>query len=143
MIIPDVNLLVYAYNPASEYHDDARKWWENLLNSEEPVGLPWLVLMGFLRVSTLRGILKEPVAPSACLATIESWLGRPCVSIVNPGREHLTWLKRHLKNLPGGHLAPDAHIAALASEFNATVHSNDTDFSRFPGLKWVNPLRKR
>ena len=67
--------------------------------------------------------------------------GQPHVSPLNPGADHLALLRRALEAAGvGGDLVTDAHIAALAMEYQAEVHTNDTDFSRFPGLRWRNPL---
>jgi uncharacterized protein len=140
MIIPDVNLLLYAYDADSDNHRAAKRWWEDLLNSTERIALPWIVILGFVRLSTARGVLNHPITPSEALTHIESWLSQPGVSLLNPGARHLALLRITLGATAGGPLTTDAHLAALAMEWQAELHSNDTDFSRFPGLRWRNPL---
>ena len=141
MIVPDLNLLVFTYSQASPFHDDARKWWEGLFNGAERVGIPWVVITGFVRLMTNRSAMDQPLAPSEAIDTVESWFRYPHVTPLNPGTEHLSLLRQALAAAGvGGNLVTDAHVAALAMEYQAEVHSNDTDFSRFPGLRWRNPL---
>ena len=140
MIIPDINLLMYAYNPGSPHHPKAKAWWEGILRGSEQVGLPWVVILGFVRLSTARGILMLPATPVEALRRVQSWLELPNVLPLHPGPRHLEVLARTLAATAGGALTTDAHLAALAIEHNAELHSNDSDFARFPGLRWRNPL---
>ena len=141
MIVPDLNLLVFTYSQASPFHDDARKWWEGLFNGAERVGIPWVVITGFVRLMTNRSAMDQPLAPSEAIDTVESWFRYPHVTPLNPGTEHLSLLRKALAAAGvGGNLVTDAHVAALAMEYQAEVHSNDADFARFPGLRWRNPL---
>ena len=74
-------------------------------------------------------------------AHVESWLDRRIVRIVSPGPRHAEILFALLRSVgKGGNLTTDAHLAALAIESRATLHTADTDFLRFPGVKWTNPL---
>jgi uncharacterized protein len=141
MILPDVNLLVYAYNLDAPRHAAAASWWEDLLSGDQPVQLAWATMLGFIRLMTHRSILLEPLSPVAALAHLRSWLGRPNVEILEPGPRHLEILGRLLGAAGvGGNLTTDAHLAALAIEHQCELHSNDSDFARFPGLRWRNPL---
>lgn len=141
MILPDLNLLLYAYNPGSAHHRAARAWWENQLNSGERVGLPWVVMLGFLRLSTARGVFAKPATPREALARVGNWLASPHAAPLHPGPRHLEFLTRTLAVTPGGALTTDAHLAALALEHDGELHSNDSDFARFAGLRWRNPLK--
>lgn len=140
MIIPDLNLLLYAYTPGATDHAMAKAWWEKLLRSAAPVGLPWAVVLGFVRLTTTRGVLAVPATPADALQRVEAWFQQPNVSILNPGPRHLALLRVTLSATAGGSMTTDAHLAALALEHQAELHSNDTDFARFPGLRWHNPL---
>ena len=141
MIIPDVNLLVYAHNRAATLHEGARVWWEDLVEREQPVGLPWVVMLGFVRLVTHPSVLVAPLAPLDGLARVRVWLEQPSVRIVEPGPRHLDLLAELFRATDvGGSLTTDTHLAALAIEHQAELHSNDADFSRFPGLRWRNPI---
>ena len=141
MIVPDVNLLVYAYNRDARDHAAARAWWEELLSSSHAVGVPWAVGCGFLRLMTHPAVLARPLAPERAVAHVRSWLDRSNVEPLDPGPRHLEILGKLLGELGvAGNLTTDAHIAALAIEHQGEVHSNDADFARFPGLRWRNPL---
>ena len=141
MIVPDLNLLVYAYNDGAPLHAPARRWWEDLVNGTERVGVPWVVTAGFVRLLTHRAVLTHPAMPEQAVDLVQEWFAFPHVTPLNPGVEHLTLFRRVLTaSGAGANLVTDAHIAALAIEYQAEVHSNDTDFGRFPGLRWRNPL---
>ena len=141
MIVPDVNLLVYAYNDGAPHHEPARCWWESLVNGEERVGVPWAVSTGFVRLVTHPRVLTSPVSHSDAIGYVRDWFRFAHIMPINPGTEHLRLLQRNLQAAGvGANLVTDAHIAALAMEYQAEVHSNDSDFTRFPGLRWRNPL---
>ena len=141
MIVPDLNLLVYAYNDGALHHQSARRWWESLVNGVERVGIPWVVTTGFVRLMTHPKVIVHPATPEQAVDYVREWFQFPHIIPINPGAEHLTHLRRSLAAAGvGANLVTDSHIAALAIEYQAEVHSNDTDFSRFPGLRWRNPL---
>jgi len=141
MILPDVNVIVHAYNRDSPMHARAREWWEKLLGAPGPVGLAWSVVLGYVRITTHTRILAKPLAPDAACAHVESWLAQPQVFLLQPGTRHAPLLFNLLRRLgTAGNLTTDAHLAALAIEHQAEVYSTDADFARFPGLRWRNPL---
>ena len=141
MIVPDINLLVFAHNADAPLHEAARDWWQELLTSGEPVSLPWVVVLGYVRIMTHPAVLERPLRPAEALADVRRWLERPSVELMTPGPRHLDLLEHMLGTLGvAGNLTTDAHLAALAVEFQAEVHSNDRDFARFPGLRWRDPL---
>jgi hypothetical protein len=139
--LPDVNLLLYALDEASPQHRRARPWLEGLLSGTEPVGLAWPVLLAFLRLSTRAQVFANPLRPPEAFDIIEGWLAQPCAMLPHPTERHLAILRGLVEPLgTAGNLTADAHLAALAVEHGAEVCSADTDFARFPGLRWVNPL---
>lgn len=141
MIIPDVNLLVHAYNSESPRHAKARAWWERTLGEPGPVGLAWSVALGYIRIVTHPRILMNPLPPASACAHVEAWLAQPQVALLHPGDRHAAILFDLLRKLgTAGNLTTDAHLAALAIEHQAEVYSTDADFARFPGLRWRNPL---
>ena len=141
MIVPDVNLLIFAYHEQSPYHEAASQWWEGLINGDEIVGIPWAVTMGFVRQMANPSILETPMSPSESLERVQSWFQYAHIQPLDPGSDHLTNLRNFFDAVDGGaKLVPDAHNATLAIEHQAVVHSHDSDFGRFPGLQWHNPL---
>ena len=141
MIVPDLNLLVYAYDSASPLHERARQWWIRSLSGSEAVGLSWLVVFGFVRLWTNRRVFAHPMTVELATAHVESWFRRPMVRALNPGPRHLEIAFDLLRaEGQGGNLTTDAHLAALAIESGAILHTADTDFLRFANLKWLNPL---
>lgn len=141
MILPDLNLVVYAHNADAPDHAAARAWWQDLLNGGEPVVIPWIVVLGFIRLMTHRSVLVAPMQPAAATAYVRAWFARPNVEHLDPGPQHLDVIERLLAAVgTAGNLTTDAHLAALAIEHQCELHSNDADFSRFSGLRWRNPL---
>lgn len=142
MIIPDVNLLVYAYNKSDPNHTASRRWWESCMNGSEIVGLPWIVNSGFIRIMTHLRIMKDPMHVKKATELVQTWISHPKVVTINPGPAFGDLFLGFLNQLgTGGNLTTDTQIAALAVENQATLHSCDMDFARFEGLRWVNPLR--
>jgi uncharacterized protein len=141
VIVPDVNLLIFATDRNAPRHYDARKWWENALSGNEQIGLAWAVLIAFLRLTTRPGLSAQPLSVQSAFSLVETWLNHPLVSIVHPGSDHARLLRRLITGAgTGGNLTSDSHLAALAIEHNAELCSFDRDFARFPDLRWRNPL---
>lgn len=141
MIIPDVNLLLYALFEGFPQHARAHTAWENALNGQEDVGLAGPALFGFVRLATNARVFDRPFEVGAVVRLIEDWLGRPQVHFLTPGPRHLEIAFRLLRKLGvGGNLTTDVQLAALAIEQQAELWSNDTDFARFDGLRWRNPM---
>lgn len=141
MKLPDVNLLLYAIDEESPSHDRAREWLEAALSGTEEIAFAWVVLLGFLRISTKPTAIERPLQPDDAMEHIDEWLTQPVATIVHPTSAHATTLRRLLQPLGmAGNLTTDAHLAALAIEHGAELCSSDNDFSRFDGVRWANPL---
>ena len=141
MIILDVNILIYAVNRDATLHSRAKSWLEAALSGTETIGIPWIVILAFVRLTTRPGLFRNPMPMDAAFDVLESWLEQPPVIIVDPGPRHRTILRGLLAAIgSGGNLTSDAHLAALALENRAELCSFDQDFLRFPDLKWRNPL---
>ncbi len=142
MILIDANLLLYAVNRDLPQHAQARAWLEATLSGTVSVGLPWIVVLAFLRITTSARIFEAPLSIEQAGAYVDSWLEQPVVKLLVPGPGHWAILKTLLASSgTGGNLTTDAHIAALALEQGYTVYSADNDFKRFAGLRHVNPLQ--
>jgi toxin-antitoxin system PIN domain toxin len=137
----DANLLLYAYVPSSKHHEATRAWIEARFSESEPVGLPWMVLLAFMRVSTNPRILERPLSIDEANQIVSAWLARTNVIVLNPGHSHWGILQTLLAEGQAiGPLVTDAHLAALAIEHGAILATADRDFARFPGLRFFNPL---
>lgn len=143
MIIVDLNVLLYAVNSASAHHRSVSRWWHAAMNSDEPIGMPWLVISGFLRLSTRSGILPRPLSVAEALSVVESWLALDTVVVPTERDSHMSTLARLLREAgTGGNLVTDAHLAALAIGHGAALATCDQDFKRFAGLRLVSPLEE-
>lgn len=141
MIVPDVNLLLYAEINAYPVHARARRWWEDVLGGDRQIGLASACLFGFLRISTSRRVFTEPLSVEAAIGRVQGWLEQPAVVLLTAGSRHLETAFRLLQQLgTGGNLTTDVQIASHAIEHGGEVYSNDHDFGRFEGLRWINPL---
>ena len=141
MIIPDVNLLLYAYDSNSPFHEKAASWWTGCLSGKEPIGLPVVVIFGFLRVGTNARAFENPMSTSEAAERVRDWLEQPIVQVLTPDGNHVERTLKLLETLgTAGNLVTDAQIAATAVEHEAIVHTVDTDFMRFEGLRWFNPI---
>lgn len=140
MILVDANVLIYATDPRSERHEQARNWLDGQLSGDTRVGLPWESLLAYMRIVTNRRVFDRPQSVTVAWRHVEKWLDCECVWVPVPGPAHQSILARLLSDLGGGpKLIPDAHLAALAIEHGLALCSYDGDFARFKGLRWINP----
>ncbi len=141
MIVVDVNLLIYAVNQDAANHGKAKAWLESAVSGTETVGLPWIVLLAFLRLTTRTGLFQKPLTVGAAFDLVDAWLQQPSVTVPEPTARHLQTMRDLMSPLgAGGNLTSDAHLAALAIEHGAELCSADNDFGRFSRLRWRNPL---
>jgi toxin-antitoxin system PIN domain toxin len=139
--VTDVNLLLYAVDSSSPRHPAARQWLEAQLSGVETFALPVSVLLAFVRLSTQARIFSSPFTPDEAFDVVEGWLAQPCATTIAPGDRHLALVRELLEPFgAAGNLVSDAHLAALALEHGAELCSADTDFARFPRVRWSNPL---
>lgn len=141
MKIVDLNVLLYALNEDAHHHETIHQWWEAALNGDEPIGLCWLVLLGFLRLATNPKVFANPLTADQACGRVDAWLSHPNTRIVSETEEHWRHLRLLLKQSgTAANLTSDAHLAALAISYGAVLVSCDTDFARFRHLRWENPL---
>lgn len=140
-MLVDANILLYAVDEQSLPHDAARRWLEAALNGSRRVGLPWQSLLAFVRIVTHPRALATPLTPADAWSFVADWLDAPAAWVPQPGRGYRETLRRLVCDLDlRGNLVSDAALAALALEHGLGVVSADSDFARFPGLTWLNPL---
>ncbi len=137
MILLDANILLYAVHPSAPHHIKAKAHLEALFSGKQTVALTWIALLAFLRISTKRELFSRPLTPDQALAIIGNWLDQPNCVLLAPGPNHFKVLS-NLVAATGvaGNLTSDAHLAAIAIEHNAELHSFDNDFTRFPKLSF-------
>lgn len=141
MILPDINLLLYAHNRDSRLHAKSRMWWEDCLSQPQPVVLCAPVLFGFLRISTNERIFRGSLTIKQASALVAMWLDQPVVQFAaTTRRDFQTALTLLGESGAGGDLTTDAEIAAISLRLGTTIHTHDTDFARFPSVRWINPL---
>lgn len=143
MILLDANILLYAYNSSFERHDVARSWLESTLSQQDPIRLSWAGIIAFVRISTNPRAFEHPLSTDEACTAVSSWLSWPSVAVLEPGEGHWAILSEILsKHQLRGPIVTDAHIAALAIEHGATLCTSDGDFTRFDGLKLLNPFER-
>ena len=141
MILPDLNLLLYAYNPFTPQHDRARAWWESALNGCELIGLPHEVTLGFVRIATNPRLGASAVSLAVARDVLNTWMEAPPIRVLLPKETHVMQVCKLMEQCKcSGALTSDASLAVYAIENRALLCSNDADFARFPGLEWANPL---
>lgn len=144
MILVDANILLYAEDSLNPRHRQARVWWDDRLSGVDPVCLCWTVLSAFIRIGTNPRAFERPLSLEQALARVQSWLEQPCVKMIQPTERHWTVFQRMLTDGQAvANLVTDAHLAALAIEHGCELISIDSDFARFPNLKWKNPFAAR
>lgn len=141
MRLLDLNILVYAIDESSPRHAPARNWLDQTLSGSDTVAFAWQVLIGFVRLSTRPAVFARPFAVDEAFDVVDEWLQQPCVTMLHPTDRHASVVRGLLAPLgTAGNLTSDAHLAALAVEHGAELCSTDVDFSRFPGVRWIDPI---
>ena len=143
MILLDANVLIYSAVTDSVHHAHMKSWLDKKLNNPVPIGIPWPSLLAFVRITTNPRMYSPPATSLEAWKVVNYWLTCPSVWIPVPGRNHQTILNRIFTEIkPTANLVPDAHLASLAEEHGLIVYSTDSDFARFPSIRWVNPLHE-
>lgn len=142
MIIPDANLLLYAYDSTSPFHDRSRVWWEECLSGGQTVGLTHPVLFAFIRIATSTRAFAQPMTLARASEITTSWLNVDVAQVLHPDEQHVERVLDLLRGAAssGGNLVTDAQIASLAISYGAVVHTADRDFLRFTDLTVHFPL---
>ena len=142
MVLPDVNVLVYAHREDSAHHTACRVWLEGVVNGNESYALSELVLSGFVRVVTHPKVFAKPSPLAAALEFAEQLRSQAhCVPVAPGGRHWAIFRSLCLEAGAKGNLVPDAYLAALAIEAGCQWVTSDRDFSRFKGLRWRHPVQ--
>jgi toxin-antitoxin system PIN domain toxin len=140
-VLVDANILLYAKFKDYPQHEKAITWLDEALNASKPVGLPWQSLAAFMRIATNPKVFNDPMATDAAVAQVRLWCKRKVVWHPVPGSQfEEVYCRLLLNHHCTGNLVSDAYLAALALEHGLTVVSSDSDFARFPRVRWLNPI---
>jgi hypothetical protein len=135
-------MLLHAYDPDFRHYRQSRAWLEKTFSDPEKVGLAWIAILAFLRISTNPRAFRRPFSVEEASRIVSEWLDRPNTIVLEPGQRHWEILGGILSTARArGDLVLDAHLASLAIEHGAVVCTDDRDFARFPGLKTLDPLQ--
>jgi uncharacterized protein len=142
VIVPDANLLLYAYDSDSPFHERARAWLQECLSGREAIGFTHPTLFAFIRIATNSRVYANPMTLAEAAEHVRSWLERRVSQVLQASADHAAEVIDLLQAAGGaaGNLVTDAQIAALAHAYRAVVHTADRDFLRFPGLRTRFPL---
>jgi hypothetical protein len=141
MILPDVNVLVYAHREDAVDHTRYRQWLEEIIQSGQPYGISDHVLSGFLRVVTHPRVFTSPSPISSALDFVRQVREQPDCRVIVPGSRHWQIFTGLCQSLSAaGNLVPDVWFAALAIESGCEWITTDRDYESFPGLRWRHPL---
>ncbi len=140
-MLVDANILLYATDTDSPQHEPARAWLEEALGGERRVGIPWVSLGAFLRISTNPRAAHNPLTPAEAWDLVNAWLDATVTWTPQPGPGYRTLLGDLVRSYDlRGNLIADAMLAALCLEHGLTIVSADSDFARFREVDWLNPI---
>lgn len=143
-MLVDANILLFAVDESSPFHSAAAGWLSRQLDGNRRVGFPWPVLGAFLRISTNPRAAEHPLSPEQAWSHVDDWLATEVAWIPLPTERHTDVFRSLvLTHQLRGNLIADAHLAALALEHGLAIASADSDFARFPEVRWENPLQPR
>lgn len=137
----DANVLLYSVDQQSVHHDRCAAWVETAFNGPRRIALPWQTIGAFVRIATHPRLFARPLAPADAWSLVEQWMAAP-VSWVPPTSERTVSIFGELTTRMQlqGNLVTDGQLVALALEHGLAVVSVDSDFARFPEVRWLNPL---
>jgi uncharacterized protein len=143
VILPDVNVLLYAFRPDSENHAAYRSWLEQVINGGAVYGMSPQVLASVIRIATHPRVYAQPDPLADVLAFVTTLIDQPHCQIIEPGPRHWRIFTQLCKDANAyGNLVQDAWLAALAIESGCEWITNDRDFARFEGLQWRTALAR-
>lgn len=142
MILPDVNVLIYAFRADSAQHAACKTWLDDVVKQAAPFGLSPLALSAVVRITTNHRAFNQPSSIEEAFGFCDDLVGQPHCEVIEPGERHWTIFRSLCLDtgIRGGSIT-DAWFAALAIEHRCTWITYDRDYSRFEGLEWREPGR--
>jgi toxin-antitoxin system PIN domain toxin len=140
MKVIDLNVLLNVVNDDAPEHRKCLEWWTTAFDQQDLLALPWVVILGFLRLSTRPGVFDRPLTVAEAIDQVNRWLSCDHVQLIFEAENHWSRMQKLLVQVgTGGNLTTDIHLASIAIEHQAALVSCDTDFARFTALRWENP----
>ena len=140
MILPDVNVLIYAFRKDSNGHAVCRPWLDGIVASDTRFGVSPLALSAVVRITTNINFASEPSSLEEAFGFCDNLLGQPHCEVIEPGDRHWGVFRRLcVETGTRGRRVTDAWFAALAIEWGCEWITTDRDYARFPGLRWAEP----
>ncbi len=139
MQLPDVNVLIYAHREDAPEHARYAAWLRGRTEASEPFAVAEIVLASFLRIVTNAKIFDPPTPMKTALTFCQRLVDWPRTVLIAPGPRHWDLFAVLCADVQGP-LVADAYLAALAMEHGCELVTTDSDFARFPGLRWRHPL---
>jgi len=140
MILPDVNVLIYAFRPEVPQHPRCREWLQSVVDADAPFGISPLTLGAVVRVTTNRRTYANPSSSEVAFKFCDYLRGQPHCQTVEPRERHWDIFRRLcIETDTRGARVTDAWYAALAIEWGCEWITLDRDYARFPGLRWRTP----
>jgi len=141
LILPDVNILIYAFRPDSKDHERYKSWLDDVVNGPGAFGVAPQALASMVRICTHRGVFAEPDSLGDVLAFCRALLELPNATVIFPGERHWPIFESLCESGKArGNLVQDAWFAALAMEHGCEWVTTDGDYARFSGLRWRRPF---
>jgi toxin-antitoxin system PIN domain toxin len=138
----DVNILLYASDSDSPFHDRATRFLEECTRQEDLLCLGWPTAMSYLRIATHPSIFAHPLTPSEAMSNVESLLNLGHVRFLAQEEGFWEVYRKLTRETPTrGNLVPDAHLAAILRQHGVkTLYTHDRDFLKFPFLDVRDPF---
>jgi toxin-antitoxin system PIN domain toxin len=143
VFVVDTNVLVYAADEDSPFHDRCRKLLEGWRAQPSAWYVTWGILYEFLRVTTHPGVFRKPWPLPAAWGFVEAVLSSPALGILVPGERHGQVAASVVREVPhvAGNLIHDARTAILMREHGIRrIYTRDMDFHRFSFLEPLDPV---
>lgn len=141
LMLLDANVLLYSIDQSSRHHAESAAWVQDAFTGSHRLALPWQTIGAVLRISTHPRVFARPLSSEEAWTIVEQWVTAPNCWIPEATMRTARILGPLIKDLDiRGNLVTDAQLAALAIEHGVAVVSADSDFARFPEVRWINPL---
>ena len=140
----DANVLLYASDRASQFHEPAVAFLEQACRETEIFCVSWLTVMSYVRIATHGRIFRTPLSPAQAMSNIDGLLRQSNVRTIGEREGFLNTYRSLTGRLSAhGNLVPDAHLATILRQNEvSTLYTHDRDFRRFRFLAVKDPFEQ-